>query len=232
MSEKLSTTNIPASGGGVPKTLQPGNVTCQVLSVELKPFNFKEGAFEIHVGVEGPAMGDDFQGFFLDKTNESVGRYKGQIGRVKATEWAFADSVTKGGVKISRDMEIMKWLNSFCEAIGQKAWMTAQDNKHATIESLVNAFTIDKPFKGLSIDFCLAGKEYINKGYTNHDLFCPKFTKAGVPFELTGTIPSKLAIFNEATHIVKKKVETTATFTPKEEATTGVVGAAKKDFEL
>lgn len=206
----LSTTNIPASGGGVKKTLDPGNHTCKINSVELIPFTFIEGAYELRLNVVGPDMGPDFDGFWVNKDDQSLGKHKGQSGRVKASEWAFADSVTKGGTKISRDTEIMKWLNSFCEAIGKKDWLTAQDNKHATIESLVNAFAIDKPFKGMDINFCLAGKEYLNKeNYVNHDLFLPKFSKDGVPFELPGVAKSKLAKYDPAKHIVKKKAAAT-----------------------
>lgn len=231
MSEKLSTKNIPASGGGVSLTLSPGNQVCQILRVELKPFSFKPGSYELLLFMEGKDMGKEFKGFFLDKSNESLGRYKGQVGRVKATEWAFSDGETKSKVKISRDTEILKWLNSFCEAIGKKAWMTAQDEKHATIESLVEAFILDAPFKGIDINFCIGGKEYLDKsGYIKHDLFLPKFSKAGVPFELTGVAASKLVPFNEATHIVKKKASTVTNFTAP--GTEGALTSAASDFEL
>jgi len=232
MSEKLSTQNIPASGGGVSKTLRPGNHSCVVNSIELKPFTFREGAYDIILHMVGPDMGSDFQGFFIDKTNESLGLHKGQVGRVKAGEWAFSDGETKSKVKISRDTEILKWLNSFCEAIGKKEWLNAQDNKHENIESMVNTFILDAPFKGLLINFCIAGKEYESKGYMQHDLFLPKFTKAGVPFELAGVVKSKLVVFNEATHIVKKKVTVVANFTPGEEGVSvgGVI--TNNDFEL
>lgn len=207
----LSTTNIPKSGDGVKKTLEPGNQVCRIASAELVPFALKPGAYEIRLNMVGPDMGPEFQGFFINKDDESQGRYKGQVGRVKATEWAFSDSETKGGTKIFRDTEIMKWLNSFCEAIGKKDWLTAQDNKHATIESLFNAFAIDKPFKGMELNLCVAGREYMSKDgqYTNHDLFLPKFSKDGVPFELVGVDKSRLLKFDVSKHIVKKKAPAT-----------------------
>lgn len=238
MSEgKLSTQNIPKVGGGIKKTLEPGNQVCTILSVEMKPFTFKPGAYEIHLNMLGKDMGPDFQGFFLDKNNESLGRYTGQVGRVKASEWAFADGVTKSGIKISRDTEILKWLNSLCEAIGKKSWMDAQDNKHADIESLVNAFIMDKPFEGLELNLCIAGKEYMNKEFVNYDLFLPKFTKAGVPFELANVVASKVVVYDEKVHIVRKKVETVATFnagdeTPDASITSGIIESTKDDFVL
>jgi len=234
----LSTTNLPAAGGGgVKKTLDPGNQICRINSVELVPFTFKEGAMELRFNMEGPDMGPEFEGFWINKDDQSLGRHKGQVGRVKATEWAFADGETKGGTKISRDTEIMKWINSFCEAIGKKEWMTAQDQKHATIESLVNAFAIDKPFKGIDLNLCIAGKEYLTKeNYTNHDLFLPKFSKDGVPFELVGVAKSKLIKYDPAKHIVKKKAAATVTnFTGDPNATgnpTQEGSGVGADFEL
>jgi hypothetical protein len=237
MSENLSTANIPSLGAGVPKTLQPGNQICTVHSIELKPFTYKPGAYEIILNIEGPDLGPNFQGFFIDKNNENLGRNKGQVGRVKATEWAFNDGETKSKIKISRDTEIMKWLNSFCEAIGKKEWMAAQDFKHANIESLMNAFNLDKPFEGFYINFCIAGKEYMSNGYKNYDLFLPKFTKEGVPFELAGTTKSKVVIFDENKHIIRKKVETITTFAADDTISdttisSGVVSSIKDDFVL
>lgn len=234
---KLSTQNIPKQGGGVMKTLEPGNQAVTIVSVEMKPFTFKPGAYEIHLNVVGKDMGPDFQGFFIDKNNESLGRYKGQVGRVKASEWAFADGVTKSGIKISRDTEILKWLNSLCEAIGKKSWMDAQDNKHADIESLVNAFIMDKPFENLELNMCIAGKEYMNKEFLKYDLFLPKFSKTGVPFELANVEKSKLAIFDEKVHIIRKKVENVANFSAEgessiSESSDGVIPSVKDDFVL
>lgn len=209
----LSTTNLPKTGDGVKKTLEPGNQVCKIASIELVPFPLKPDAYELRLNMVGPDMGPDFQGFLINKDDESQGRYKGQVGRVKATEWAFSDGTTKGGIVISRNTEIMKWINSLCEAIGNKEWMAAQDNKHATIESFVNAFAIDKPFKGLDFNLCIGGREYLSKDgqYTNHDLFLPKFSKDGVPFELVGVEKSKLLKFDPAKHIVKKKSAATVT---------------------
>ena len=231
----LSTTNLPSSGGGVKKTLEPGNHTCKVNSVELLPFSFKPGAYEIRLNIVGPDMGPDFEGFWVNKDDQSLGKHKGQSGRLKATEWAFADGETKGGTKISRDIEIMKWINSFCEAIGKKDWMAAQDQKHSTIESLFNAFAIDKPFKDMEINFCIAGKEYLNKeNYINYDLFLPKFSKDGAPFELPGVEKSKLAKYDPAKHIVKKKAAATVSNFSGDPAGNSIQNGngAEADFEL
>ena len=87
---KLNTKDVK-SAGGVPKLIQPGNVVCKINSLELEPFKFKQGGYHLILNLEGPDLGKDFEGFFVDKNNESLGRHKGQVGQVKAGEWAFAD---------------------------------------------------------------------------------------------------------------------------------------------
>lgn len=225
---KLSTKDIPASGSGISKKLQPGNQKCKILSVELKPFTFKPGAYELHMNMVGPDLGPDFQGFPIDKNDPSLGNHTGQVGRVKSTEWAYADGETKSGVKISRDIEIMKFINNLCISIGKKDWMDAQDNKHETIESLVEAFNNEKPFKDMYIDFCIAGKEYVSNNYTNYDMFLPKTSKSGVPFYLEGVTKMKLIPFDENVHIIKKKVSTVSNF---DDGATDM-SAPANDFEL
>lgn len=199
---KLNTKDIksPSEGGGTPKTLQPGNATCTINSVRLEEFKFIPGAYHIILSLEGPDLGSEFEGFFIDKNNEKLGKHKGQVGDVKASEWAFADTTTKNGNVIERDMEILKFIKSICTALDINKWLVAQDDKHDNIESLVSAFNKDKPFKGIAIDYCLCGKEYMNKnGYISHQLFLPKFTKAGSPFG------NNVVKFNPADHIRKKK---------------------------
>lgn len=218
----ISTKDIKGnSEGGIPKNLQPGNATCSVNGIRLEEFKFKEGAYHIILSLEGPDMGSNFEGFFIDKNNEAKGRHKGQVAEVKVSEWAYADGQTKSGIIVKRDDEILKFLKSFCTAFDINDWLVDQDGKHATIESLINALNKERPFKGKTIDFCLAGKEYTNKnGYIAYDMFLPKFSKAGAPF---GT--SKVAVFNESEHIRKKKVETVSEFGNESNSGSG-------DFEL
>jgi hypothetical protein len=223
MSKKLNIKDVKTGGGGVSKTLTPGNCVCTINKVELEPFKFKENSYHLVLHMEGPDQGKDFQGFFLDKTNESLGRHKGQVGRVNASEWAFADGKTKGGVEINRDEEIVRFLKSLCRDLGIKEWIDAQDDKHDTIESLVQAFNKERPFAGKAMEYCLAGKEYVSRGYTNYELFLPKFSKAGAPFG------PRTIKFNPDEHIRKKKVENVQEFGNDE---TTLSGPAAQDFNL
>ena len=228
---KLSTKNIKTEGGGIPKSLQPGNHKCKIVDVELEDFKFIKDAKHLRFYLETEPLKEGFEGFFIDKANESKGRHMGQVGWVKASEWAFADGTTKGGVEVSRDQDILKFIKTICQAFGRKDWLDAQDDKHDTIESLITAFIKEAPYKGAFLNWCIGGKEYQNKqGYTNYDLFLPKFNKAGVPFESLTASPSKLIKFKDEEHIRKAKVTPVTEFG--ETKTEGINTGGAADFNL
>lgn len=218
----ISTKDIPAgNGGGTPKTLQPGNRVIKINSIYLDEFPFAENAYNLMLDCEGPDLGDDFEGFWIDKDNEALGRHKGQVGRVRASQWAFQDK-DLGDIQISRDLEIAKFLKNLAIATGCLEWYEGEDGKHETIESLVQEMNDKAPFKDKFLNVCLGGREYENKaGYTNYDLFLPKFTKQGLPFEPADTEASASRVykFNEAEHIKKKKAKEVNSFEPDSEET-------------
>ena len=211
---KLKTTDIKTGGGGsTSKTLQPGNQKCKINGITLEDFKFRPGAYHLVLSMEGPDLGKDFEGFYINKDKPELGRHLGQVGNVKAGEWAFSDGETKAKVSIKRDVEILKFVKNLCIALDIVPWLDAQDNKHDTIESLIQALNKEKPFKDKFLNCCIGGKEYKNKqGYINHELFFPKYVKGGVPFEPVGVTPSKVIKFSEAEHIKKRKVEEVAQF--------------------
>lgn len=228
MSGKLNTKDIKVGGdGGVPKTLQPGNQKCILNGVRLEEFKFIPGAYHLVLSLEGPAITDKgFEGFWLDKNNESLGKHAGQVGDVKASEYAYADGKTKSGIEISRDAEILKVMKNLCIAFDCAAWLESQDDKHDTIESLVAAFNKDLPFKSKFIDFCIGGKEYTNRnGYTAHDLFLPKYSKAGPAYG------AKVVTFDPLEHIRKKKTEEVSEFESSSDDI-NLTGPASADFSL
>jgi len=221
----LDTKNIKGgSDGGVPKTIQPGNHKCKVNGIYLEEFKFKPGSYYLILNLEGEDLGPDFQGFLIDKNNEALGRHKGQVARVKTGEWAYADGTTKSGVEIRRDGEILKFVKNFCIAFGINNWLVAQDKKHDTVEQLITAFDKEKPFAGKFINFCIGGKEYTNKGgYTDHDLFLPKYAKTGAAYG------DKVVTFDPVSHIKKKKVDPVNEFGNDD---TPLSGPAANDFQL
>jgi len=200
----LSTTDLSTGGSGLPKTLAPGNHTLKINNIHLDDYSFIPGAKHLMLNVEGEPI-EGFQGFMIDKDDESKGHYAGQIGRVKASQYAFADGETKTGIKIQRDRSIMMFLQNLCKTIGINDWFVAQDNLHDTIEDLIKAFNETAPFKDKFFEFCISGKEYVGKtGYTNYDLFLPKSDKGRYAYgEIEG---GKVLTFDEKTHLIKAKV--------------------------
>ena len=239
----LSTKNVKTGGeGGLPKTIQPGNTTAKMHGIKLDqpPFMQAENGYFIILELEGPKPADDFEGFLVDKDNAEGPRFEGQVGRVKGSRWAFKDGTTKSGIAISRDEEIMKFIKNLCEALGCMDWWDAADEKHPTIEEFVEAFNTDAPFKGKEMKYCICGREYYNKeGYVNYDLYLPKFSKAGIPFEATDSKKNRILQFNAEEHIEKAEPKEVDNFGGEEEEGTDPVlpsqeggGDATPEFEL
>jgi len=196
----LSTENL-VEGGGLSKTIKPGNITAKINDIQLEDFKFIEGAVHVVLNLETEPI-EGFEGFFIDKDNPDLGHYQGQIGKVQASQYAFADGTTKSGIKIERDKNVLIFLKKVCAALGKDEWFLSQNNKHNTIHEFIDAFNRDKVSKDIFLDFCVAGKEYENKnGYTAYNLFLPKNNTGTYVF---GEINSpKVMVFAENNHIIK-----------------------------
>ena len=200
----LSTTDLGTGGNGLPKTISPGNHVLKINMIDLEDFKFIDGAKHLILHVETEPIAG-FEGFALDKDNPEKGHYDGQIGRVKASQYAFADGETKTGIKIQRDRSILIFLQSLCKTLGVNDWFTEQDGKHDTIEDFIDAFNASAPIKDKYLEFCIAGREYEGKtGYTNYDMWLPKSENRKYSF---GEIEEgKVITFDESKHL--KKLET------------------------
>ena len=208
----ITTKNIPASTG-TPKIIQPGNVICKINSITLDKVPYKEGAYNLMLNLETMPMGDDFEGFLVDKDDANGPRYEGQVARVRYSEWPFSDGETKSGIKISRDNEILRAVQNICKETGTTKWLEENDNVFATIEEFIIGFNNDKPFKGVYMSFCIAGREYMNKqGYMNHDLFLPRAGKGQLNMQNVSAETVKVMVFNEEQHIKKAKSESVTSF--------------------
>ncbi len=199
----LSTTDLQGgTGGGLPKTIAPGNHELKINSVRLEEFRFIEGAFHLMFEMETKPI-EGFEGFMKDRNDESKGHYAGQIGRVKASQYAFADGETKSGIKIQRDRSVMLFLKNLSTALGITDWFAEQDNKHETIEDFVKAFNETAPYQDKYLHTCLAGKEYENKsGYIAYDCWFAKAQNRKYGYAPdAGTVLE----YNESKHL--KKIE-------------------------
>ena len=205
----LSTKKVTTEGGGsyISKTIEPGNVKAMIHEVKLEPFTFVENSYHIVMELETEEI-PGFEGFAIDRDKPDGLKYKGQVGRVKLSQYAYVDGVTKTGREVSRDTEILRGIKNICEATDCIGWFNNQDEKHDTIESFVNAFNSEKPFSAVLINFCIAGKEYQSReGYTRYELFLPRTGKGEVAMELTDLDEgktSRLVTFDINTHVTKK----------------------------
>ena len=199
----LSTTDlITEGGGGMPKTIAPGNHELKINSIKLDEFKFIEGAYHLLIEMETRPI-EGFEGFMKDINDNSKGRYEGQIGRVKASQYAFADGETKSGVKIQRDRSVLMFLKNISNALGINDWFTEQDNKHETIHDFVKAFNETAPYQDKYLHTCLAGKEYENKsGYLAYDCWFAKAQNKKYGYSPTA---ATILTYDESKHL--KKIE-------------------------
>lgn len=207
----ISTKDVQATSSSPKKTLSPGEHTVKINSIGLESVSYKAGAYHLIMNVEGPDMGPEFEGFLIDKDNQNGPRYKGQIGKVKFSYYPFSDGETKTGIKVNRDLSILRAVQQLCIAGNKLEWFEEADGKFATIEDFVkgaNVIIAD----GTLFRMCINGKEYEKNGYTNYDLFLPKSSKEAYALESASATPSKLISYNPELHIKKAKVETVTSF--------------------
>jgi hypothetical protein len=211
--EKISTKDVQV-GGGLSKTIQPGEHLLKINGVRLERFPFMEadeGYFLIFDTETKPIEG--FEGFFIDKEDESKGRYLGQIGQVKTNRFYYKDGTTKSGVKVVRDMEILKQIKNLCIIADCLSWFEKANDKFDTIEALVTAFDKAGLFKKKYFKFCIAGKEFMrDNGFIGYDLFLPKLERGRIAYEAENTKPSKLLTYDESKHLIKAEVKETTEF--------------------
>jgi len=204
MSKKISTKDVNV-GGGLQKVIEPGEHVLKINGVKLTRYNFMESdeGYFLVFDVETKPI-PDFEGFFIDKDDESKGRYAGQIGQIKTNAFYYHDTTTKAGVPIKRDLEILRQIKTLCSTIGADDWFDKADGKYDTIEAFVEAFDKDAPFKNIFMKFCVAGKEYNrDNGYIGYDLSFPRYEKGKVFHELENVKVSKLITFDQEKHIRK-----------------------------
>ena len=206
----LSTTDLGTGGSGLPKTITPGNHVLKINSIELEDFKFIPGAYHLMLHAETQPI-EGFEGFFIDKDDESKGRYEGQIGRIKASQYAFADGETKSGIKIQRDRSILIFLQNLSNTLGINDWFRDQDGKHDTVEDFVAAFEKTAPYKDKFLEFCVAGKEYESKsGYTNYDMWLPKAENK--KYAMAEVEAGKVMTYDESKHLKKLEVKDVKSF--------------------
>tara|TARA_R110001632_G_scaffold63554_2_gene151801 strand:- start:11 stop:691 length:681 start_codon:yes stop_codon:yes gene_type:complete len=225
----LSTKDMSAGSGKAKPVIVSGNQELKINSITLNAPAYDQSAYDLIINAESKPMGEGFEGFLLDQNNPNGPRYKGQVGRVKFSRYSFSDTTLPSGMEIQRDPSILKALINLAENAGKRA--EVDSIQASTIEDFVSkasALLSGETY----YNFCVGGREWENKeGYTNLDLFLPKFMSTEVPFESVGAEPSKIMTFDQSKHVIalKKKSndEVVSAFGP---AATGGLGG--DDFDL
>lgn len=213
----LSTKNIPDSK--LAKTFGPGNQKAKINRIELQP-GYNPGSYQVKLFLESEDLGPDFEGFFIDPVAQTD-RYVGQVGTVRMSAYAFEDGSTKTGVKVNRDQSILRGLMNLAKALGVSEELDTISAD--TIEEFVPLASEVLSKNGKFLNFCLAGKEYVDKGgYTKYDLFLPTSKGGQYAYEAVDAVDSKLMKFDPSAHLIRK-----APVKPVEE-----FAAAKDDFDI
>lgn len=198
----ISSSIIPQEKKSLPKNLKPGNCKCRIVNIEMTN-GFNPDSVRINLYLEGEPLGEDFEGFFIDRNDESKGRYTGQIGRVRLDQYDFETKTitTRKGeqTEIIKEIEIVKRLRALAAAYGLEEQF--DQLQHPTLEGYVDLVKDLICNKGY-IPFCLAGKEYEKGGYTNYDLFLPKGKNNKFAF---GADEKNVLEFDPGAHIIRKK---------------------------
>ncbi len=206
----LSTKNITDTGSTfVSKSLNPGKNIVRINSIALTK-GYDADSYRVLLNMEGPDLGDDFEGFYLDPVSKSGDLYKGQTGRVRLSAFDFKTSVTKTGIKIDRDQSILRKLKELAVATNTSDLLDAVEANN--IEEFVEeANTI---LTGVYFNAVLAGKTYEKNGYTQYDLYLPNTKDGKVPVESTNVDEkdSKLITYDPAVHIYVSKPKTVDSF--------------------
>jgi hypothetical protein len=207
----------PNAGGNAPKILTPGTHVCRVADIKLDAPAYKKEAYFVVVTLEGPER-PEFVGLPIDKTNPSLGNYKGQIGNVRNGRYPFSD-YTYNGTEILRDEQIYRWINNLAKQLNLFNAMNAGDGISAvTIEEYVDAvrnFIVkNSPFAS----FTFGGQEYFTEGYDkpNYRLFFPKQEGTSFPYSVLEDANGNMVNFiqfDAAKHIIVKTEEVAAPVT-------------------
>ena len=195
----LSTKDMSVGSGKARPLMGPGNTEVRINSITMDKTPWDAEAFQIHLHMESKPLGGEFEGFLRDQNNDSLGRYEGQIGRVRMSPFPYKDTTLTSGREIQKDQEILKAMIFVSEVLDKRAALDSIEA--ATIEEFIGG--CNKLFSNSEFfNVCLASREWENKeGYVNNDLYLPKLSKDGIPMEATNKENSRLISFDKATHV-------------------------------
>ena len=228
----LNTKDMSAGSGRTKPVLEPGNHKVKINSITLDQTPYDTESYNIHLHIETEPIGDTFEGFFRDYNNQSLGRYEGQVGRVRISPFPFKNTTLPSGREINKDQEILKHMITLGETLGMRDSLDSIEAE--TIEDFMkecNSLFTESEKGSAFINMCIGGREWENKeGYVNNDLFLPRISKDGIAVEGLDKENSRLLKFDRAVHVkaLVKKETTSDTDSVPFKANSG----SGNDFEL
>jgi hypothetical protein len=224
----LSTKDMSAGSGRPKPVMSPGNQVIRINSVTFDKTPYDSEAYNITLHVETEPVTGEFEGFYKDMNNQSLGRYEGQVGRVRMSPYPYKDATLPSGREVSRDQEVLKSMIFLSEQLGKR------DELDAIEADTIDSFMIKASelfSKSVWFNACIGSRQWENKeGYINDDLYLPRPSKDGVPVESVDvdTTKSRLMTYDKSTHlreIVRKEQ-------PKADSSFEGTSGSGADFDL
>ena len=116
----LSTKDMSAGSGRTKPVMGPGNHVVKINSITFDKTPYDSEAYNIMLHVETEPIQGEFEGFYKDMSNQSAGRYEGQVGRVRYSPYPFKDATLPSGREIERDQEVLKSMIFLSEQLGKR----------------------------------------------------------------------------------------------------------------
>ena len=210
----LNTKDMSAGSGKARPVITVGNQKVKINKITFDQTPYDKDAYNIVLHVESEPVTGEFEGFLVDSTDQNGPRYKGQVGRVRLSPFAYKDATLPSGREVTRDQEVLKGMIFLSEVLDKRDEL---DNIEAdTIEEFM--VSANNMLSGDTyINACIGGREWENKeGYINFDLFLPRNSKDGVALESLNNDNSRLYTFSKSEHVreLKDKAATAGTFEP------------------
>tara|TARA_Y100000590_G_scaffold458713_1_gene614023 strand:+ start:473 stop:1186 length:714 start_codon:yes stop_codon:yes gene_type:complete len=225
----FNTKDMTAGSGKIRPVLDPGNHVVKINEITYDQTPYDKEAYNIVLHVESEPVGEGFEGFLTDASDETSPRYEGQVGRIRMSPWPFKDATLPSGREISRDTEVLKAMINLAEVLNfrEELDMIEADTIEDFMASCNKLFTSSNGSTEF-FNVCIASREWENKdGYINNDLYLPRMNKNGVPYEALNKENSRLLQFNREEHVkpvVKKNDDNVNSFEP--------TNGTGSDFEL
>jgi hypothetical protein len=194
----LNTKDMQVGSGKARPVLGPGNHEIRINKITYDVTPYDKDAHNIMLHVESKPVGGEFEGFLRDQNNPTLGRYEGQVGRVRMSPYPFKDATLPSGREINKDQEVLKSMIFLGEVLNMREDLDSIEAE--TIEDFMTecASLFSNQEKGSAwMNSCLASREWENKeGYVNYDLFLPRMSKDGIPLEELNKENSRLLTFD------------------------------------